>query len=202
MSTDQIQAAGHLLSTYESDLFHFANFIRFSKGEISEKEYCSKWNGSFKNFIDWYRVARNTDKNLTPHLLKCTLEWHRAGRTKEVDAFAAHIQSEGLTHGKLATSLASKIMYLTNPWEVLPLDQLVRNALGLRTNRYADYALEVEQFRAEKAKEIRAFLQGIEGLLKVVEGKYQGQIKDIEKIRENRFIDKWLWVRGSKRASS
>lgn len=196
MSTDQIQAAGHFLSTYESDLFHFANFIKFSNGEIPEKEYCSKWNGSFKNFIDWYRVARNTDKDLTAQLLQCTSYWHKAGKTKDVDGFAAYIKSEGLTHGKLATSLASKIMYLTNPWAVLPLDQLVRNALGLRTNKYADYALKVEQFQVENAKEIRGFLQGIEGLAKVVEGKFAGQISNIEKIRENRFVDKWLWVRG------
>lgn len=176
MSNDQIQAAGHLLSTYESDLIYFTNFIRFSKGEIPVLKYCRKQNGSFKNFIDAYRVARNTDKDLTAELLQCTSHWHKAGKTKDVDGFAAYIKSEGLTHGNLATSLASKIMYLTNPWEVLPLDQLVRNALGLRTNTYADYALKVRQFRIDREREIKAFLQGIEDLANVIECKFAGQM--------------------------
>lgn len=196
MENKQIAAVGFLLSTYESDLNYFANFARFVNGEISPDKYCQKAEGTFKNFIDEYRVARNTKKDLTPDLLACSLEWHQQGRTKEVDDFALMIQGEGLTHGKLATSLSSKIMCLMNPWEIMPLDIRAKKALKHRTNIYKDYFGKIEQFRLEHENDIRQTLASISEMLAIIERSFIGTLTNLERIRENRFVDKWLWVKG------
>lgn len=194
MKSDQITAIGFLLSSYESDLNYFANFSHFLKGAISFEDYCLKSQGTFKNFIDEYGVARSTKGDLTSDLLNCALEWYHKGETKDVDRFAQSIKK--LTHDKVATSLASKIMYLMNPVEVLPLDSRVRAALNLRTNVYADYLAEVERFKENYKSEIFQALESVMGMLFIIEGQFAGKILGLERIRENRFVDKWLWVRG------
>jgi hypothetical protein len=196
MDNGQVMATGFLLSTYESDLNYFAKFIGFTKQEISHNDYAVKAKGTFKNFIDEYRVARNTQKVLTSKLLTCALEWHEQGRTNDVDDFARMIQAKGLTHGKLATSLSSKIMYLMNPWEVMPLDIRAKRALKHRTNIYKDYFGEIERFRLEHEKDIRQTLATISEMLDIIERPFVDTVANLERIRENRFVDKWLWVKG------
>jgi hypothetical protein len=196
MNAEQVMATGFLLSTYESDLDYFATFIRFSKKEISLHDYAHKAKGTFKNFINEYRVARNTKKDLTSKLLAYSLDWYEQGRTKDVDDFALMIQGMDLTHGKLATSLSSKIMYLMNPWEVMPLDIRAKRALKHRTNIYKDYFGEIERFRLEHEKDIRQNLATISEMLDIIERPYVGTVNNLKRIRENRFVDKWLWVRG------
>ena len=196
MNKEQITAVGFLLSTYESDLNYFSTFIRFSKNEISLHDYAPKAKGTFKNFIDEYRVARNTKRDLTSKLLAYSLDWYEQGRTKDVDDFARMIQGMDLTHGKMATSLSSKIMYLMNPWEVMPLDIRAKRALNHRTNIYKDFFGEIERFRLEHEKDIRQTLATISEMLDIIERPYVGTVNNLERIRENRFVDKWLWVKG------
>ncbi len=198
MTNEQILSVGYMLSTYESDLNYFAKFISFSKKEISLNDYAQKAKGTFKNFIDEYRVARNTKKDLTSKLLTCALEWHEQGRTNDVDDFARMIQGMDLTHGKMATSLSSKIMYLMNPWEVMPLDIRAKEALKHRTNIYKDYFAKIERFRMEHENEIRQTLASISEMLDIIERPFVGTVNNLERIRENRFVDKWLWVKGGK----
>ncbi len=194
MDNKQIAAVGFLLSTYEGDLNYFANFARFSNGEISSENYCQKAEGTFKNFINEYRVARNTRKGSTSVLLNCALDWRQKGQAIDVDGFALNIKK--LTHGKVATSLASKIMYLMNPVEVLPVDSRVRAAFQLRSNNYVAYLAEVRKFKEDHEAEIRQSLETVARMLEIIESPFVGKIRDLEKIRENRFVDKWLWVKG------
>ncbi|MCB9343972.1 MAG: hypothetical protein H6576_09760 [Lewinellaceae bacterium] len=198
MTAEQITSIGLLLSSYKNDLNYFANFIRFSKGEISSKDYAAKAPGSFKNFIDDFRVARSTQKDLTPVLLDCALEWYQKGETKDVDGFTLLIQDKKLTHDKRATSLASKIMFLMNPWEVMPLDALVKAALKHRTNDYTRFRIKWEAFKQKEQEVITYNVGKVSGMLEVIERPFVGRISDLAKIRENRFLDKWLWVKGQR----
>lgn len=199
MDIEKIKTIGYLLTSYAGDLNYFATFIRFSKDEISPDAYARKEVGTFKNFINEYRVARNTKRDLTADLLACSLDWHQKGRTKDVDDFAQMIQAKGLTHGKVATSLSSKIMYLMNPWEVMPLDDLAKKALDHRNKDYKGFATKIQRFRLENEKDIHQTLDGISGMLDILERPFVETVGNLEKIRENRFIDKWLWVRGGKK---
>lgn len=196
MDNTLIKALGFLLSTYESDLNYFAKFIEFSERKISFDLYVQKAEGTFKNFIDEFRVARNTKKVFTPALLETTLEWYRKAQTTDVDGFALAIKEGGLTHGKVATSLSSKVMFLMNPWEVIPLDRYAKAALKHRTNNYGEYIIRLQDFQRAYSTNIQEALNQVEGMLEVVESRFAGQLKNLGKIRENRLVDKWLWVKG------
>ena len=75
-------------------------------------EFLKKSKGTFKSFIDEFRVARNVDKTKTHILLELTTEWIRQKYSDNVDDFAEKLKDNGITHGKIMTSLASKIFIL------------------------------------------------------------------------------------------
>ncbi len=135
--------------------------VDLEKGDTFAKafiEYCYETDGIFKKFINDYQVARNAKKDSTRDLLECAWEWFQKGETKDVDGFARTIKKKELTHG-LAISPSSKIMFLMNPWEVMPLDKRAKVTVGYKGNNYADYLVKVEYFRQEHEKEIHQALQ-------------------------------------------
>lgn len=196
MTSENIQSLGNLLATYYSDLVYIRNFHRFKNGKINFEDYIQNSPGKFKSFINNYRVARNVQKGFTNILLKSTSEWISTSTENDVDKFANRLLSRDITHGKIMTSLASKILFLNNPWEILPIDSLAKHTVGLKNNLYADYIPLTNKFRADYKTEIFELLNSVENHLKIIESEFINEIENIKLIRENRLIDKMLWTSG------
>jgi len=196
MTTENIQALGNLLSTYNSDLTYIRDFQRYKNGKLNEVEYLKKSKGTFKSFIDEFRVARNVDKTKTKILLSLTTEWIKLKNSDNVDDFAEQLKVNGITHGKVMTSLASKILFLNNPWIILPLDNLAKQAVGLKNNSYANYLPLSNKFIADNKNEIHKLLSSVDNHLTIIEKEFEQEIENIRVVRQNRFIDKLLWTRG------
>ncbi len=197
MTNDLIKAAGFLLSWYEKDLNYFLNFIKFSEKEISMDDYCKKESCTFKSFIDDYRVARSVKKELIFELLEVSNSWFRNEKGFDIDGLAQLLKLQGITYG-YAISLSSKLMYLMNPQEVLPYDYQARKALKIPNEKsYSAFLNASKIFENKHYLEIKTTVEFIYPMLKFIEKPYLGKIPEIDKVRKNRFLDKWLWVLGS-----
>jgi len=191
-----IQALGNLLQYYYSDLTYILEFHKYKTGKFDLNEYLKKNPGTFRSFINEFKIARNIDKTKVRELLEQTFEWVNNKNPNDVDSFAEQLKFKGITHGKKVTSLASKILFLNNPWEILPIDTLGRKATNLSENSYSKYQILIQEFKKQKIIEIENYLNSVEQYLNLIENKFSGKIRELKIIRENRFIDKLLWTIG------
>ena len=196
MTINGIQALGNLLQYYHSDLNYILEFQKHKTGKFDLNEYLKKETGTFKSFINEFRIARNVDKTKTGELLKQTFEWINNEDPNDIDSFAEHLKLKGITHGKKVTSLASKILFLNNPWKILPIDRLGKKATNLSENNYSKYQILIKEFREKEKTEIKDCLSSVEQHLNMIEIYFKKELRDLQIIRENRFIDKLLWTIG------
>lgn len=196
MTSQQIEIIGNLLISYKRDLTYIHTFDRYRHGHISTTEYLSNERGSFYNFLIDYKVARNVEKEQKSKLLEVTLNWIKQPISNNVDDFAKKLCEERLTHDKIMTSLASKILFLNNPTEILPLDNLVKNALNIKSNNYGDYMKELPKFKEKEKESLKICLEKSKEFLTIIEEEFKEHINNLDIIRENRLIDIYLWTRG------
>ena len=196
MTTNQIQALGNLLQYYYSDLVYIRDFHRYKNGKLETDYYLSLSTGTFKSFINEYRVARNIEKAKTDSLLQLTIKWVSTKNSNNVDDYASLLKEKRITHGKVMTSLASKILFLNDPWTILPIDNLAKQAVGLKTNIYSHYIPKVEEFKLKNKTDIDGCLDSVSQHLKTIEVDFKDEIENIELIRYNRFVDKLIWTIG------
>ena len=196
MTINGIQATGNLLQNYYSDLNYIYEFQKHKTGRFNLNSYLTKERGTFQSFINEFKIARNVDKTKTRELLEQTFEWIKADNLNDIDSFAEHLKSTGITHGKKVISLSSKILFLNNPWKILPIDSLGRKAINLSENNYSKYHAIVTEFREKENAEIVECLKSVELQLNIIESNFEGKIIELKIIRENRFIDKLLWTIG------
>ena len=196
MTIQEIQALGNLLEFYYTDLIYIRNFQKYKAGEIDKTEYLKKEDGTFRSFLNEYRVARNVDKTKTEELLQLTTEWVRTNKSTDVDAFAKHLKESGITHGKTMKSLASKILFLNNPWKIIPFDSLAKKAVKLQENDYSEYLKRAMKYQEDNESYLNNCLGTVEQHLITIEQKFEGKLEDILRIRQNRFLDKVLWTIG------
>ena len=114
METKHIQAIGNFLSYYETDLAYIKSFQDFKnkKGNVNNQS------GSFYSFLVEFRVIRNFVKGEVDDLLIQTYDWITSDYPDDVDKFARKLSSTKLTRGNVMGSMASKILFLNNPWEI------------------------------------------------------------------------------------
>jgi len=196
MDLNYIFATGNFLQSYRSDLLYFSNFQSFIIDQSNIDLYSKKGEGTFKNFINEYRVARNTDKFKTKELLIATINWLQKNKSIKVDEFAKYLNRNKLTHGKTALSLASKILFLSDPWNIYPYDNQARSALKHKILSYNEYYKSLINFKLENESEIKYALKLINSHVSFVEKDFKNKLFKIELIRENRFVDKILWSIG------
>ncbi len=189
-----IQALGHLLSTYSSDLKYIEIYHRFKNSESYPVDALT----NFKNFITEFKVVRNVKKGATDQLLQYLFNWlkNNTDKNNHVNCFAEYLKEngKGITHGKLQVSLASKILFLNNPWEVLPIDRRVRKTLNIKENKYESFMKSLGEFRQNNSTTISYYLDSIAQHISIIEQEFEGKIKSIEVIRNNRYLDKVLWT--------
>ncbi len=198
MTTNQIKALGNLLQYYHSDLTYIRDFQRYKNGKLASTEYLKISNGSFKSFINEFRVARNIDKTKTQTLLRLTTDWITRKSSNDIDRFAALLKTKGITHGKVMTSLASKILFLNDPWTILPSDNYTKRAVRLRNNTYSQYLPMVDGFKKKNKLEIDKCLSSVDEHLSIIEAGFKNEISKIKTIRYNRYVDKLLWIIGQR----
>lgn len=191
-----IQALGNLLTYYHSDLMYIREFHRYKNGEIDTREYLEKSVGTFKAFLNEFRVARCFDKTKIDILLQMTIDYTCSDDSTDVDRFAESLNRKGITHGKLPTSLASKILFLNNPWNILPIDNQVKKTFGLRRNLYDAYYPRSKEFKKKNEIEINRYLNSIDKYLTTIEATFCNEIENLKAIRFNRFVDKILMIIG------
>jgi len=193
MTNQQIQAIGNFLQYYYTDLHYIKKFQDFKEKNLSPKDYVSKEIGSFYSFLIEFRVTRNYLQGTTDKLLAETIKWVNSRQANNVDSFTMRLLNSGLTRGNTTTSLASKILFLNNPWEILPMDTLTRKAFNQTENQYSIYRTNLDNYRQTNKHIIDKCLSHTKALTSFVEKDYQGIINDLQVIRENRMIDKLLW---------
>lgn len=198
MNRNIIIAVGYLLQTYQSDLNYILNFQRFKVDNDDFEKYLTKDPGTFKSFIDEFQVARTFRKDETSNLLSLTLKWIKRKDCNDVDGFARHLRDHKITDGNIPISLASKILFLNNPWVIIPFDSRTKKALGLRYNSYSHYQELALQYKKKNQAIIDNTLTFLKTYFGELEDDYKSKLFKIEIIRENRFVDKLLWTIGEK----
>jgi hypothetical protein len=194
MNLSQIQAIGYFFSNYYSDLTYIGNFKKFKKGKISLKNYSIKGDHTFYNFLSEFRVARGIGKNKSAKLLKFLIEWLKRDNRNSVDQLAKELKGKKLTHGKIMTSLASKILFLNDPYKILPIDNRVKKTVHQKSNSYSEYKKRLAKFIRLNKKQIDECSDNLRPFAVQLEKYFQNDIKNLEIIRRNRIIDKLLWT--------
>lgn len=191
MNLDTIEAIGLLLSTLNSDLNYFRDFR-----EAKEKK---EYNESFQYFLNEYRISRCFEKDKAEELFEITLRWLENNDEEDVDAFAEFLKQKPIFHNKKPLSLASKILFLNNPEEILPLDSLTVSALEIKKDRnYKHFYFEANKFWGTDRAEYLNYLEKIREHLELIEEKFCHHFETVflSKVRQRRFLDKLLWVKG------
>lgn len=194
MTTKQIQALGHFLAFYATDLSYIDNFQKY-KTSPTNPNYSTKEIGSFYAFLVEFRVIRNISTGATKQILEQTINWVNGSNPDDVDAFAEILLKTGLTHNKTPTSMASKILFLNNPWKIIPMDSLARKTLKQKENIYHMYLKILENYTNENQLVLEKYEEITNDLVNIIHNDYAG-LKDLNIISKNRMLDKLLWASG------
>lgn len=197
MTHREIRTIGHFLSFYATDLTYIKNFQKFKLGEISDIDYCAKSPGSFYSFLIEFRVIRNIRKDSVHQLLSETKTWITGNDPDNVDAFAKYLSQTNLTLGKVPKSMCSKILFLNNPWQIIPMDRLVRETLDLRENDYEQYLIKLNRFKIDNESIIENCFRNSNDLARITNDNFS-DVSNIEIIQRNRLLDKYLWTTENK----
>ncbi len=195
MTITQIQAIGTFLTYYRTDLNYINQFQRFKAGKISPEEYIKKNIGSFYSFLIEFKVVRNFPSGTVNKLLEETSLWIKSNDANNVDLFAAKL-AETVTNNKVMTSMASKILFLNNPWEILPMDSLARKTLKQKENRYSIYKNNLHHFMNDNESIFEQSLHYTDYIVDIIHKEFN-ELEDLKLICKNRVIDKLLWTMGN-----
>lgn len=196
MTKENVQATGNFLSTYYSDLNYIRDFHRFKNDEISAFDYTSKKPGSFYSFVIEFRIVRNFSKGSVDKLLRETIRWVNGRYSNDVDKFAQRLSRSGLTRGHVMTSLASKILFLNDPWTISPMDSLVRSVLNQKDRSYSSYSRNFSGYKSQNDKIIKSCIKEINPLMSIIEKDFKKDIRNVRTIGKNRLVDKFIWTAG------
>ena len=93
------------------------------------------------------------------------------------------------------SSMASKILFLNNPWEIIPMDSLARKTLKQNPNNYTIYQTNLEEFKNINKEIIKESIEYTRPLANIIHTEFT-ELDNLDKIFENRMIDKLLWTSG------
>ena len=195
MTTIQIQAIGNFLTYYKADLNYIRRFQDFKNGKITPENYIKKEEGSFYSFLIEFRVVRNFPSGTVNKLLAETSKWIKKENPDDVDLFAETLANSGLTRGKVMASMASKILFLNNPWEIIPMDSLARKTLKQKENKYIIYNQNLIKFRNKNEKLFESSLNYMNPLTEIIHNEFE-DLENLNLICKNRIVDKLLWTNG------
>lgn len=134
---------------------------------------------------------------LTDKLLDETLLWINSKDANDVDSFAERLAQTTLTRGQIMSSMASKILFLNNPWEIIPMDSLARKTLNQRENKYVIYKNKLNIFREINDLTFEKCLNYTKPLTTLIHNDFK-ELENLDIICKNRMVDKLLWTTGNK----
>ncbi len=193
LSRIQQKAVDELQLHYAKDLEAILAFQEFKAQTGTSKNYLNHFDAFLKDF----RVKRNVKRGAESALLKAVLNHVRSNENGDVDILAGILANTDITHNKKMKSLCSKILFLNNPWKNFPMDTLTRKALQMRANEYSMYLPKLIAFKKTNQHEITLMLKAIDAQLDLIEKPFKAKLSNLKTIRENRLVDKWLWVIGN-----
>jgi len=196
MTSTQIQSIGNFLAYYKTDLNYIKRFQHFKNNPNVASEYIKKDIGSFYSFLIEFRVARNFTSGSADKLLDETLSWINSKDANNVDLFAEKLSQSNLTRGNVTTSMASKILFLNNPWEIIPMDSLARKTLRQKENKYSIYNDKLTEFRKINESTFENCLEYIKPLTSLIHNDFN-DLNKLDVICKNRIVDKLLWTMGN-----
>ena len=176
-------------------MYYIKQFQDFKEGKISADDYIKKEAGSFYSFLIDFRVVRNFPSGTVDKLLAETSLWIKNGDSDNVDLFAEKLANSGLTRGKIMASMASKILFLNNPWHIIPMDSLARKTLNQKQNKYSVYNKNIETFINENETFLVKSIYYTNPLTEIIHKEFP-DLKDLNFICKNRIVDKLLWTSG------
>ena len=88
---------------------------------------------------------------------------------------------------------------LLYPAEIIPMDSINKIALRYNLGLYEAFAEKVEQFKNENHKKIQELVNMLSPRAKKIESIFSNELKNLEKIRVNRAVDKLLLAIGRNR---
>lgn len=195
MTTKQIQAIGNFLTYYRTDLNYIRKFQDFKNEKITLENYIKKDIGSFYSFLIEFRVVRNFPSGTVDKLLVETSKWIKTDNANDVDLFAENLADSGLTRGNVMASLASKILFLNNPWEIIPMDRLARKTLNQKQNKYSIYSQNLNEFRKQNETIFESTINYTNPLTNIIHEEFE-DLENLNLICKNRIVDKLLWTNG------
>lgn len=195
MTKKQIEAIGHFLAYYYTDLLYISQFQSYIGGKISEIDYVSKTKGSFYSFLIEFRIVRNFQGGQALRLLEETSNFVRLSDCRDVDGFALQLSQTEFTRNNILASLASKILFLNDPGLIIPMDSRARKTLGQNVNRYNVYSQNLSIYTMQNENTIREMLDYVKPMTDIIHKEFP-LLKNIELIKKNRMIDKLLWTAG------
>ncbi len=195
LKKDEIRAIGFLLSNYEVELTYICDFQSYRDDKIIDPGFDTK----FDKFLSDFRIARNIQADRQDQVLPLTLEWIGTHNPNDVDGFAEFLRGKKITtKSRKPRSLASKVLMLNDPIHVIPFDsrakETLENEYRIHLSSYADFLKWWGEFQNKHKARLEQVLKEFDNYLLQIEG---GFPKDIatEKVRWNRFVDKYLWTR-------
>ncbi|MCB0457458.1 MAG: hypothetical protein R2776_03495 [Flavobacteriaceae bacterium] len=197
MNSIQIKAIGNFLQYYETDLNYIREFQNFKKGTIELSLYKDKVPNGFYKFLIEFRIIRNIPSGTSKELLIETQNWVKNNNADNVDLFVEKLLGNDISRKKRLVSLASKVLFLNNPWKIIPMDVQTRKSLDLTENNYTEYQKRIKKFKEDHSNQIKECLKFVEKATQSVHSNFV-DIPNIDVICENRMIDKILWVKGVK----
>lgn len=195
MTTQQIEAIGHFLAYYKSDLHYINQFQNYKGGNLSSVDYVNRSKGSFYSFLIEYKIVRNLKGGQIHRLLEETTNFIKLCDNSDVDAFALKLSQTDFTGNKVVASLASKILFLNNPCLIIPMDSRARRALGQKANKYDIYNQNLTNFINRNENIVTEMLDYVQPMISVIEKDFP-LLGNKELIAKNRIIDKLLWTTG------
>jgi len=195
-----------LVEGYFSDLSYINEFQNFKKDAVIDKGH------SLREFLKYYQVLRNIpikeNSNNYCDFENLVRKFVNKNETSDdVDLLVSTLIDKNISKMKL-TSLCSKILFLNNPLQIFPMDHYSRKGLifyyenkKLAEGNYNNYLINVNTFRIENNDKIIDFINSKElshylAVIVAIENFFIDKIEEIEEIRINRFIDKYLMYLG------
>ncbi len=173
---------------YAEDLSFIGHFQAWLRGQVSLQHYADN---SLRECFKTYRVAKVIRAGKREDLLDLTRDWLSSGRGTDVDGLANEFKKAECTNG-LPLALASVLLFLHNPTQVLPLDSYSRMAVGSVEADYQEYIKRATLFREKHALEIQSELQQVSGFLAEIEQKMGFNWSNAEAVREQCYLHRWL----------
>lgn len=188
MKLQHRQAQDFIMTWYKSELTYIRDFRVWKNKSKLDWGY----QNGFTEALYYFEVTCWDDPELVRSLMNHTFDFVNPHARGSVDAFA--LKLAGLFDDN-PTSLASKILFLSNAQKITPTSASVRAAVGLRADTYSLYRDRFTEFRDKNLEEIVENLRTIAPILSRIEEQF-AEIPKLQKVRINRNTDQLLRLKG------